>query len=165
MPSYAKRWAIASRHQHPKSPPIDSATDCPYLYAVSYSSYGGNRTRSRRNRRGGLCASTDHKQPKTWATRQGAEENLRKLQYPGSAYDWNLVVQLDYTDAELTALVRDAAPDLLAALKEWDRFMRANYTPADISWWRQTEQAIARAEGRSDLDALIDSLPPGEEEV
>ncbi|HUT61888.1 MAG TPA: hypothetical protein VNA25_28965 [Phycisphaerae bacterium] len=46
-------------------------------------------------------------------------------------------------DAALIA----AAPDLLAALEAWHKFMLDNYSKEDISFWDQTVNAIAKARG------------------
>ena len=57
---------------------------------------------------------------------------------------------MDYAnDSEQKANARliAAAPDLLAALKKWREFMVNNYTPEELSWWGETEAAIAKAEG------------------
>ena len=40
-----------------------------------------------------------------------------------------------------------AAPVLLAALHQWQTFMHDNYQPDTLSWWNQTEAAIAKATG------------------
>ena len=41
-----------------------------------------------------------------------------------------------------------AAPDLYEALKRWERFMHDNYTREEMSFWDDTINAIAKAEGK-----------------
>jgi hypothetical protein len=54
----------------------------------------------------------------------------------------------DVADEDGNANLIAAAPDMLVELKKWHKFMRDNYKPEDITWWHDTEKAIAKAEGR-----------------
>lgn len=51
-------------------------------------------------------------------------------------------------DAAYIVRTVNAHDKLLAALKRWERFMRDNYKPEEISFWDETVQAIAKAEGK-----------------
>lgn len=55
---------------------------------------------------------------------------------------------VDVESARQNAHLISAAPDLLEALKSWQKFMHENYSTTDISWWNETEKAIAKAEGK-----------------
>ena len=54
---------------------------------------------------------------------------------------------LTKAEAKANAHLITAAPELLWALEKWNTFMDNNYNPADISWWNETKQALAKAKG------------------
>jgi hypothetical protein len=132
--SLAGRWVIVDTHTPPR------------VYSHSYSSYGGHGTVAGKNRRGNICQCPTTKRPATWATKAGAETYLKeRLSHPGSSYEWTRAVRLDYTDDELDRLVEKAGPVLLAVLQKWQCFMHNNYTPECLTWWDETEAAVAAA--------------------
>ncbi len=56
--------------------------------------------------------------------------------------------QVTIQERNANARLIAASPEMLDALKKWERFMLDNYSESDISWWAETRDAIAKAEGR-----------------
>lgn len=49
--------------------------------------------------------------------------------------------------AEFVVLAWNSHAAMLEILEKWDAFMRANYKPADISWWADHVAALKLAKG------------------
>lgn len=119
------------------------------FYSRSYSSYGGNYTHLRQNKHRQYTVEPydECKQAATWKTHEAAQRKADWLSENGSP--WN-VVKLGPTDDDLERCVRDAARDLLAALKEIQashatpRGQRTGHRPTT----HICAEAIAKAEGK-----------------
>ncbi len=55
--------------------------------------------------------------------------------------------ELDHDTISANARLIACAPELLEVLQKWEVFMLANYKPEDISWFAETQCAIAKATG------------------
>jgi hypothetical protein len=90
--------------------------------------------------------STQHT-PGTWTACPGRARERYNIETTSTGNDCEPIATLIGPDREANAKLVAAAPELLAALKKWDKFMRDNYDAHEISWWAETEAAIAKATG------------------